>query len=87
MNQWLARHGDLDLVIWDNTGYRIPWELLWLEHPPGETQLPGCKLQHPAGGKGDWLGGVVTVTRWLQIRKTSHQANRSYGARTNAPGR
>jgi hypothetical protein len=80
LTEWLARHGDLDLVIWDNTGYRIPWELLWLEHPPG------CKLQHPPGCRGDWLGGVVTVTRWLQIRKTSHQANRSYGGADQCTG-
>jgi hypothetical protein len=73
LNRWLARHGDVqDLVIWDNTGYRIPWELFWLDHPPG------CKLGHPPSCKGDWLGGVITVARWLQIRTTSYEAERGY---------
>ncbi|MFI5473501.1 CHAT domain-containing protein [Streptomyces cacaoi] len=58
--RWLhgrrCAHGDeLELVIWDETGYGIPWELFWLGTPPGSPYRPG------------WLGGLVTVTRWLSI--------------------
>lgn len=58
--RWLharrCAHGEaLELVIWDETGYGIPWELFWLGAPPGSPHRPG------------WLGGLVTVTRWLSI--------------------
>ena len=58
LTRWLherrCAHGDeLELVIWDETGYGIPWELFWLGTPPGSALRPG------------WLGGLVTVTRWL----------------------
>lgn len=58
--RWLherrCAHGDgLELVIWDETGYDIPWELFWLGTPPDSPYRPG------------WLGGLVTVTRWLSV--------------------
>jgi len=50
-----GRHpSNFRLVIWDNTGYHIPWELFWLKDPP--EQDPG------------WLGALLTVTRWLTPR-------------------
>lgn len=60
LNTWLydhyhpeqARH---ELVIWDDTGFRIPWELFWLEADPDSGQVSG------------WLGAIETVTRWLTI--------------------
>ncbi|GGW50227.1 CHAT domain-containing protein [Streptomyces xantholiticus] len=60
LTRWLddrrCAHGDsLELVIWDETGYGIPWELFWLSPQPG------------SGRRAGWLGGVVTVTRWLSI--------------------
>ncbi|MFF7899678.1 CHAT domain-containing protein [Streptomyces sp. NPDC088817] len=60
LTRWLhdrrCEHGDdLELVIWDETGYGIPWELFWLATPPGSSHRPG------------WLGGLVTLTRWLTV--------------------
>jgi hypothetical protein len=69
--RWLdgcrTRHGDrFQLVIWDDTGYRIPWELLWLETDPHSDRVEG------------WLGGLVTVTRWLSIRSAWPEVIRDY---------
>jgi len=47
---------DLRLVVWDDTDFEIPWELLWIPAVP-ET----------AAGEG-WLGSTVTMTRWTTIR-------------------
>ncbi|MEV2248774.1 CHAT domain-containing protein [Streptomyces sp. NPDC049970] len=60
LTAWLherrCEHGDaLQLVIWDETGYGIPWELFWLAVPPGSPYRAG------------WLGGLVTTSRWLTI--------------------
>ncbi|WP_329375445.1 CHAT domain-containing protein [Streptomyces sp. NBC_01483] len=60
LTRWLhgrrCEHGDdLELVIWDETGYGIPWELFWLDAPP--------RSPHRAG----WLGGLITLTRWLTV--------------------
>ncbi len=60
---WLARirrrHGDdLRLIIWDDSGFDIPWELLWI----GQDELTG----QPGG----WLGALATVTRWTTIQST-----------------
>lgn len=69
--RWLDRlraaHGDeLELVIWDETGYRIPWELLWLEADPASDRADG------------WLGGLVTVTRWLTIHAAWEKVIRDF---------
>lgn len=63
---WLARirarHGDdLRLIIWDDSRFDIPWELLWLA-PDRSTDLPG-----------GWLGELVTVSRWTTIRTPAGQ--------------
>ncbi len=56
LTKWLyyhrRKHGELKLAVWDDTGYRIPWELLWLPPKPGET-----------GPEPGFLGAVLTVTR------------------------
>ena len=56
LTRWLyehrSDHGKLKLVVWDDTGYRIPWELLWLPSKPGAT-----------GPEPGFLGAVLTVTR------------------------
>lgn len=63
LTRWLydhrSEHRELTLVIWDDTGYRIPWELLWL--PP---------KQDGTGPERGFLGAVLTVTR----RVSSHVA-------------
>lgn len=53
-----ARWGaDLHLVVWDDTDYDIPWELL---------HLPGRPEQGVSAGI---LGALVTVVRWTTIRE------------------
>jgi hypothetical protein len=69
--RWLDRrraaHGDeFQLVIWDDTGYRIPWELFWLDSGPASGRPDG------------WLGGLLTVTRWLSIRAAWQDVVRDY---------
>jgi CHAT domain-containing protein len=60
LTQWLNehrhRHGDeLQLVVWDNSELRIPWELFWL---PDNQEL-GLSDGH--------LGALLTVTRWVTM--------------------
>ncbi|MDL4813615.1 hypothetical protein [Actinomadura opuntiae] len=51
-----ARHGDdLRLIIWDDSGFEIPWELLWVPAEPA-SGLPG-----------GWLGALAVVTRWTTV--------------------
>jgi CHAT domain len=50
---------DFALVIWDDTGFRIPWELFWLTDPE--------KRRRP-----NFLGALVTVTRWLDMTPSTH---------------
>jgi hypothetical protein len=59
INDLRARFGDEDLriVIWDDTGFEIPWELLWLDPRPTDDLRPG------------WLGALVSVTRWTTIHR------------------
>jgi hypothetical protein len=71
LTRWLdarrATHGNqLQLVIWDDTGYRIPWELFWLGSRPTSGRDEG------------WLGGLLTVTRWLTIHATWQEFVRDY---------
>lgn len=58
INDLRARHGTgLQLVIWDDTDYDIPWELLRLTSDPRRGLAAGI------------LGALVTVVRWTTIRK------------------
>ena len=59
--QWLDRHrrmhqDQIQLVIKDDTRYRIPWELLW---------VPSLAESGLADG---YLGAVLTVTRWVRVK-------------------
>jgi hypothetical protein len=47
-----AHRTRLNLVIWDNTGFRIPWEMFWVPRNLASTH------------DGGFLGVVMTVTRW-----------------------
>ena len=59
INDLRTRFGDEDLclVVWDDTGFEIPWELLWLDSRPA--------VGLPSG----WLGALVSVTRWTTIHR------------------
>jgi hypothetical protein len=60
LNELRVRYGeDLNLIIWDDTDYEIPWELFWV--PP----VPSANLP------GGWLGALVTVTRNTTVTSRS----------------
>jgi hypothetical protein len=48
-------HDALELVIWDDTKLRIPWELFWID--------PRLESKRFSG----WLGALMTVTRWVTM--------------------
>lgn len=59
--QWInlirARHGEaLRLIVCDDTGYELPWELLWL---PPDTE---------SGLTAGLLGALVVMVRWTTVR-------------------
>ncbi|MGQ5594075.1 CHAT domain-containing protein [Streptomyces sp. ESR1.13] len=60
INRIRARHGEgLRLVVWDDTGYDLPWELLL---------LPEDAVLGLAGGP---LGALIAVARWTTVRDLS----------------
>lgn len=48
---------DLRLVIWDDTGYEVPWELFYLYG------------DEATGLRGGWLGELVAVTRKVTVAR------------------
>jgi hypothetical protein len=60
LTRWLddlrAGHDELELVVWDKTTLHVPWEIFWLLADPTSPR------------RADWLGAVMTVTRWAEIR-------------------
>jgi hypothetical protein len=75
LNDLRDRHGDaLQLVVWDDTDYEIPWEMLWLD-PALEPLPPGTPAARSADGAGTRghgagpLGALVPVARWTTIRE------------------
>ncbi|WP_428952346.1 CHAT domain-containing protein [Streptomyces sp. cg35] len=68
-----ARYGaGLRLVIWDDTDYDIPWELLWLE-ADAERSLPAGHL-----------GALITVARWTTVREAGVRPM-EHGAECSGP--
>lgn len=71
---WLTdlrrRHGDaLHVVVWDDTDFEIPWELLTLEPLPAAAAPPAgpplaAAAHNGAAPPGEPLGAAVTVARW-----------------------
>lgn len=58
LNEQRDRHGaGLQLVVWDDTDYEIPWEMLLLNSGDGDGDRP------------DLLGAAVPVARWTTIRE------------------
>ncbi|MFF4116180.1 CHAT domain-containing protein [Streptomyces sp. NPDC001714] len=58
INDLRAQHGaELQLVVWDDTDYDIPWELLLLPDRRDRGLIAGI------------LGALVTVVRWTTIRR------------------
>jgi hypothetical protein len=69
INRVRTRHGAaLHLIIWDDTGYELPWELLRLPSQP-EPAL-----------QGGLLGALVAVSRWTTVYDVDHDLPRETGA-------
>lgn len=66
----------LQLVIWDDLRYRMPWELLWIEGK-SNTIRPSS-----------WLGAEASVTRWgtLEVQQPEYVKDfrKAYVCRGNA---
>ncbi|MEU6088038.1 CHAT domain-containing protein [Streptomyces sp. NPDC047085] len=68
INQARARHGaGLRLIVWDDTGYELPWELFWLPDDP--------RLGMPGG----LLGALVVMSRWTTVHDVDHDLPRETG--------
>jgi hypothetical protein len=68
INRIRARHGDtLRLVVWDDTGYELPWELFWL---PADTEL---------GLEGGPLGAQLVLVRWTTVHDVGQDLPRARG--------
>ncbi|MGW0710594.1 CHAT domain-containing protein [Streptomyces sp. NPDC002643] len=60
INRLRARHGDrLRLVVWDDTGLELPWELFWV---PSDDRL---------GLPGGLLGSLLRLARWMTVHDGS----------------
>ncbi|MFG1809451.1 CHAT domain-containing protein [Streptomyces sp. NPDC049040] len=70
LNELRALHGDaLQLVVWDDTDFEIPWELLSLDGLEGDSEgEPDGGAGTPAAPAGP-LGALVPVARWTTIRE------------------
>lgn len=58
LHAWLGellKDEDPQLVVFDVTGYEIPWELCYHQPPPGRD------------GPRGWLGELIPVTRWTNL--------------------
>ncbi|ANS67906.1 hypothetical protein SLINC_5682 [Streptomyces lincolnensis] len=56
INRIRQRHGEgLRLIVWDDTGFELPWELFWV--PADE--------QHGLGG--GLLGALLVMARWTTV--------------------
>ncbi|WP_413758950.1 hypothetical protein [Streptomyces sp. MMBL 11-3] len=56
INSARAQHGDaLRLIVWDDTGYELPWEAFWV--PSDEDH----------GLPGGLLGALLVLTRWTTV--------------------
>ncbi|MFS8198756.1 CHAT domain-containing protein [Streptomyces sp. CWNU-52B] len=68
INRARARHGDvLRLIVWDDTGYELPWEAFWV--PP----------DHEHGLPGGLLGALLVLTRWTTVHEGSQGLPRATG--------
>lgn len=68
INAIRARHGDaLRLIVWDDTGYDLPWELFWV--PPDR--------QH--GLRAGLLGALLAMVRWTTVHDVGQDLPRATG--------
>lgn len=66
-----SRYGNaLRLIVWDDTGYELPWELFWLPEDAAHA-LPG-----------GLLGALTVMVRWT----TTHDAGQGLPSATDGQG-
>ncbi|MGW7260260.1 hypothetical protein [Streptomyces sp. NPDC054834] len=58
---WLERAENPKLVVWDQTAYEIPWELLYRQ------RIGGAAVMSAADGTGGWIGARLPVIRWTTV--------------------
>ncbi|MFC9430831.1 CHAT domain-containing protein [Streptomyces sp. NPDC056987] len=62
LNRARAEHGaGLHVLIWDDTGYELPWETLWLPAEPAH------------GLAGGLLGALVVMSRWTTLHEVHRE--------------
>lgn len=57
----------LRLIVWDDTGFELPWELFWV---PGDEQR---------GLSAGWLGALLVMARWTTLRVQGQDLPRETG--------
>ncbi|MFE9093704.1 CHAT domain-containing protein [Streptomyces sp. NPDC007264] len=68
INRIRVRHGTaLRLVVWDDTGYELPWELFWTPADPGR------------GLEGGPLGARTVLVRWTTVHDVGQDLPRERG--------
>ncbi|WP_049580731.1 CHAT domain-containing protein [Streptomyces sp. SBT349] len=75
VRELLAARGQPRLVIWDNTPYDIPWELLY--HQPSLDAEPSDE---------GWLGELIPVVRWLSVHDGARSRDWSAEERASEGG-
>ncbi|RBM16861.1 CHAT domain-containing protein [Streptomyces sp. PT12] len=75
LRELLAAAGQPRLVVWDNTPYDIPWELLY-HQPARSTRRDGDAERE------GWLGELIPVVRWVSVYDGARA--RSYSAERHA---
>ncbi|MFI5689798.1 hypothetical protein [Streptomyces sp. NPDC051636] len=58
---WLERDENPKLVVWDQTAYEIPWELIYRQ------RIGGAAVVNAADGTGGWIGAKLPVIRWTTV--------------------
>jgi len=68
INRIRERHGDrLRLIVWDDTGFELPWELFWV--PADERH----------GLPGGLLGALLVLARWTTVHGVDENLPRHTG--------
>jgi hypothetical protein len=73
LTSWLTglrrqHDADLQLIVWDDTGYGIPWELFW----------------HRMDGGSGWLGAIAEITRWTTVHVDDQERRTQFSGRQSS---
>ncbi|MDR3082019.1 MAG: CHAT domain-containing protein [Streptomyces sp.] len=68
INRIRSRYGDtLCLIVWDDTGYELPWELFWIPADIEQDLTAGL------------LGALLVLVRWTTVHDVGHDLPRERG--------